>query len=176
MTVQVIAGDIAKIPADAIITAINSDGAWYGGIDGVLKRAAGDHFHARASAAMPLEDGMTVVAPGGNVTSLPFQNVVFVIDDLKQPLGNIIFLGLKAARDAGFKAVTLPTIRMGVMLGVVEKNRLDTVSAMVNGVRRFLESGGGLDITFVVYSDKETEALLSVAASQLNTTLSEVQS
>ena len=103
---------------------------------------------------------MTVVARGGNVTSLPFQNVVFVIDDLKQPLENIIFLGLKAARDAGFKAVTLPTIRMGVMLGAVEKTKLHTVSAMVNGVRRFLESGGGLEITFVVYSDQETKRLL----------------
>ena len=176
MTVQVIAGDIAKIPAEAIITAINSDGAWCQGIDGVLKRAAGDHFHARASAAMPLEDGMTVVARGVN-TTLPFQNVVFVIDDLKQPLGNIIFLGLKAARDAGFKAVTLPTIRMGVMLGVVEKTKQEAVDRMADGIERFvLQEGGQLDITFVVYSDKETEALLSAAASQLNTTLSEVQS
>ena len=176
MTVQVIAGDIAKIPSHAIITAINSDGAWYGGIDGVLKRAAGDHFHARASAAMPLEDGMTVVAPGGNVTSLPFRNVVFVIDDLKQPLGNIIFLGVQAAQAAGFKTVTLPTIRMGVMSGVVEKTKQEAVDRMADGIERFVLQGGQLDITFVVYSDKETEALLSAAASQLNTTLSEVQS
>ncbi len=161
MTVNVISGDISRVNSDAIITAINSGGMWFGGIDGVLKRAAGDYFHNQASAAMPLEDGMTVVARGGNVTNLPFQNVIFVVDDLKQPLEIIIFLGLKAARDAGFKAVTLPTIRMGVMLGAVEKSRLDTVSAMVNGVNLFNQSGGAdLDITFVVYSDQETKKLL----------------
>ena len=119
---------------------------------------------------------MTVVARGGNVTSLPFRNVVFVIDDLKQPLGNIIFLGLQAAQAAGFKTVTLPTIRMGVMSGVVEKTKQEAVDRMADGIERFVLQGGQLDITFVVYSDKETEALLSAAASQLNTTLSEVQS
>ncbi len=167
MTVQVIAGDIAKIPSHAIITAINSGGAWYGGIDGVLKRAAGDHFHAQASAAMPLEDGMTVVARGGNVTSLPFQNVVFIIDDLQQPLGNIVFNGLLAASNAGFASVTLPAIRTGVMLGRFERTKQAAVFAIGEGVRRFIRSGGDLDITFVVYSDRETQDLLSSTLLQL---------
>jgi hypothetical protein len=176
MTVQVIAGDISQVNSDAIITAINSGGMWFGGIDRVIQRVAGDHFHNRASAAMPLEDGMTVVARGGNVTNLPFQNVIFVVDDLQQPLGNIVFLGLQAAQAAGFKSVTIPTIRMGVMSGAVEKTKQEAVDRMADGIERFVLQGGQLDITFVVYSDKEVQALLSAAASQLNTTLSEVQS
>jgi O-acetyl-ADP-ribose deacetylase (regulator of RNase III) len=175
MTVNVISGDISRVHSDAIITAINSGGMWFGGIDGVLKRAAGNHFHNQASAAMPLEDGMTVVAPGGNVTNLPFQNVIFVVDDLQQPLGNIVFLGLQAAQAAGFKSVTIPTIRMGVMSGAVEKTKQEAVDRMADGIERFVLQGGQLDITFVVYSDMEVQALLSAAASQLNTTLSELQ-
>jgi len=159
MTVNVISGDISRVNSDALVTAINSSGAWFGGIDRVIQRVAGNHFHNQADALMPLSDGQTILASGNGTSQ--FQNVIFVVDDLKQPLEIIIFLGLKAARDAGFKAVTLPTIRMGVMLGAVEKSRLDTVSAMVNGVNLFNQSGGAdLDITFVVYSDQETKKLL----------------
>jgi O-acetyl-ADP-ribose deacetylase (regulator of RNase III) len=164
MTVQVIAGDIAKIPAGAIITAINSDGAWFGGIDRVIQRVAGNHFHDQARAVMPLSDGETVVAFGNGTSQ--FQNVVFVVDDLQQPLDNIVFHGLLAASDAGFKSVTLPAIRTGVMLGCFEKTKQAAVFAIGEGVRRFLEVGD-LNITFVVYSDRETQALLSAAVSLL---------
>jgi O-acetyl-ADP-ribose deacetylase (regulator of RNase III) len=164
MTVQVIAGDIAQIPADAIITAINSDGAWYGGIDGVLKRAAGNHFHDQARAVMPLSDGETVVAFGNGTSQ--FQNVIFVVDDVRQPLSGIVFNGLLAASNAGFKSVTLPAIRTGVMLGRFEKTKQEAVFSLGEGVRRFLEVGD-LNITFVVYSDRETQALLSAAVSLL---------
>lgn len=165
MTVQVIAGDIAKIPSHAIITAINSDGAWYGGIDGVLKRAAGNHFHDQADALMPLSDGQTIVASGNGTSQ--FQNVIFVVDDLQQPLGNIVFNGLLAASNAGFASVTLPAIRTGVMLGRFERTKQAAVFAIGEGVRRFIQSGGDLDITFVVYSDRETQDLLNSTLLQL---------
>jgi O-acetyl-ADP-ribose deacetylase (regulator of RNase III) len=165
MTVQVIAGDIAQIPADAIITAINSSGMWFGGIDGVLKRAAGNHFHDQADALMPLSDGQTILASGNGTSQ--FQNVIFVVDDVRQPLSGIVFNGLLAASNAGFKSVTLPAIRTGVMLGCFEKTKQAAVFAIGEGVRRFLESGGDLNITFVVYSDRETQDLLSSTFLQL---------
>jgi hypothetical protein len=62
------------------------------------------------------------------------------------------------------------------MSGAVEKTKQEAVDRMADGIERFVLQGGQLDITFVVYSDKEVQALLSAAASQLNTTLSEVQS
>jgi O-acetyl-ADP-ribose deacetylase (regulator of RNase III) len=170
----VISGDISRVNSDALVTAINSSGAWFGGIDRVIQRVAGNHFHDQADALMPLSDGQTILASGNGTSQ--FQNVIFVVDDLQQPLGNIVFLGLQAAQTAGFKSVTIPTIRMGVMTGVVEKTKQEAVDRMADGIERFVLQGGQLDITFVVYSDKEVQALLSAAASQLNTTLSEVQS
>lgn len=163
-SVAVVSGDITRTKADALITAINSGGMWFGGIDGVINRAAGNLFHQQAANAMPLKDGQTVVArSGGHAHDGAFANVVFVVDDLKRPLQEIIYSGLKAASNAGFKSVSLPTIRMGVMLGVVEKSVNEAVSEMTKGVRRFLGENSDTtlkSITFVVYNDPQTQSLL----------------
>lgn len=165
LQVQVLSGDVTKIKSDALITAINSGGAWFGGIDGVIQRVAGDLFHKQAKQAMPLTDGQAVVALRGNSAHRgDFTNIVFVVDDLERPLSQIIYAGLKAAMDAGFSTVTLPTIRMGVMFGAVEKTQGETVEEMFLAVKRFQQnysiSASVKVISFVVYNDPNTEALL----------------
>lgn len=159
-------GDIAQVSTDALITAINSEGMWFGGIDGVIQRAAGNLFHARAAASMPLTHEQAVIAYSGSRAHRgAFKNVVFVVDDLQGPLRNIVYQGLKAAHDAGFKTVTLPTIRMGVMLGAVEKTQTEALNEMTQGVRTFLlETPEGLDrITFVVYNNPDLKRELESA-------------
>jgi O-acetyl-ADP-ribose deacetylase (regulator of RNase III) len=162
--IWVISGDISSVNADALITAVNSSGMWFGGIDGVINRVAGDLFHSQAKKAMPLQDGQTIIAhSNGHAHSGAFTNVVFVIDDLERPLRQVIYNGLKAASDSGFKKVSLPTVRMGVMLGVVEKSIDEAVDEMSNGVLEFFEKNPDTsleDITFVVYNDPDTQDLL----------------
>ncbi len=47
MYISVLYGDIARIPSQALITAINSEEwNWTGAIDFVIQRAAGAHFHS----------------------------------------------------------------------------------------------------------------------------------
>ncbi|MBI5003644.1 macro domain-containing protein [Candidatus Kaiserbacteria bacterium] len=158
--VKVASGDIARVQADALITAINSGGAWFGGIDAVINRVAGNLFHDQAGKAMPLKDGQTVVALSNNSAhDGAFKNVVFVVDDLKQSLHQVIYNGLRSASESGFRKVSLPTIRMGFTLGVVEKDIGEAVDEMVRGVRAFLAEHPGTpieDITFVVYKDLDT--------------------
>lgn len=162
--VHVISGDLAQIKADALITAVNSGGMWFGGIDGAIMRVAGKLFHNQVLQALPLQDGATVIAKSdGKKHNGEFSNVVFVIDNLKGPLSTVIFNGLVTASKAGFKSVTLPTIRMGVMLGVVEKNKEEAVGEMVGGVARFFDENPKTaieNITFVVYLDPDTQELL----------------
>lgn len=162
--VLALSGDIARVKADALITAINSSGVWLGGIDGVIGRVAGDLFHAQAAALKPLQDGQTIVARSGqHAHSGAFTNVVFVVDDLEKPLRTIVHNGLKAASDAGFKTVTLPTIRMGMMLGEVEKSADEAVREMAAGVSEFLTGNPETPlktIAFVVYNDATTQDLL----------------
>ena len=108
--------------SSAIITAINSGGAWFGGIDGAIQNVAGNMFHAQAAANMPLTDLQTIVAEGhSNGHQGRFDNVVFVVDDLQSPLEDVVYEGLKAAHKQKYPVVSLPTIRMGVMLGAVEQ-------------------------------------------------------
>lgn len=160
MKIKVQNGDITKIKSDAIITAINSGGAWFGGIDNAIRRSRGAIFHDQARRMMPLKDGDTIIAK--DLSSTSFSNVVFVVDDLEQPLQNVIYTGLKAAMNAGFKTITLPTIRMGVMLGVVEKSMSEAVDEMVTGVSRHIKQFGNVfdEITFVTYNEPAINKLL----------------
>ena len=94
----VVLGDITQIPTDAIMTAINSGGLWFGGIDGAIQRVAGNHYHAQAAEAMPLSDLQTVVARGNASKHMgKFNDVVFVVDDLESSLDKVVYTGLEAA-------------------------------------------------------------------------------
>lgn len=156
-------GDIAQLSADAMITAINSGGLWFGGIDGVIQRAAGEQFHVQASRKMPLEHGQTVVARATAPHSGKWGDVVFVVDDLASPLGSIVERALTAASAAGYQTVSLPAIRTGVMLGVVEKDAKQAVQELLQGVERFAERDGGSlrEIHFCVFRDPTVLKLLS---------------
>ena len=163
INVCVVSGDISRVKSDALITTINSGGMWFGGIDGVIQRAAGNLFHSQAAKALPLIDGQTIIAHNNDhAHDGAFTNVVFVVDDLIQTLADIIFEGLAAADRAGFTTVTLPTIRMGVMLGVVEKSAEEAVVAMKVGVRNFVKRNPTSirNITFVVYNDPKILSLI----------------
>jgi len=43
---RVIDGDVTSVKADAVVTLINSGGAWFGGVDGAIMRVAGMHYQA----------------------------------------------------------------------------------------------------------------------------------
>lgn len=166
-----ITGDLTQTTCDAIITAVNSGGWWFGGIDGAIQRVAGDLFHSQVRSALPLEHGQTVVAKSNGSTHRGnFKNVVFVIDDLHGPLSQVIYNGLEAASKAGFKSVCLPTIRMGVMLSVVEKSREEATDEMLLGVAQFFGENPKTSIdhvTFVVYVDPETQERLQAGLQAL---------
>ena len=171
--ISVIAGDIAQVEADALITAINPGGSWWGGIDGVIQRAAGGYFHAQAAASRPLTDGKAIVAtgPGGTLLEAAqgitnkgkFKNVVFVVDALELPLIEIVLNALTAADNAGYKTVSLPTVRMGVMAGVVE-SREEAIKALASVAKSFLKNAQNVEtINIVVYNDEDTKQQLNEA-------------
>src|SRR3989338_9703456 len=155
--IYVYQGDITRIPADALITAINSGGMWFGGIDGDIQRVAGNHYHSQASKAMPLQNLQTVIARGGARPDrkIGFRDVVFVVDDLQSPLDEVVYTGLEAASE--YKSVTIPTIRLGVMQGIIEKTPQEAIARMADGVNDFLDKYAEItkleNIKFVVYNN-----------------------
>lgn len=163
--VDVFSGDITKYEAAGLVTAINSGGMWFGGIDGAIQRVAGDMFHHQARAAMPLSDGQVVFARAMDGHDGRFSGVLFVVDDLKRPLREIVGAGLREAESQGLETLTLPTIRMGVMLGVCEPTREAALDEMALAVREFTASlwTSVRRISFVVYNDPDSEQYLKTA-------------
>lgn len=161
MKIQVISGNLSAIKADVLITAINSGGMWFGAIDRLIQSVAGGLFHNQASQEK-LNDGQAYFTPGNITNQGSFTNVIFVVDDLKKNLHQIILAGLKEAEKQGLKSVTLPTIRMGVMLGVVEKSEDEALEEMARAIRLFESSrpSSVKTITFVVYQNPKIEAKL----------------
>lgn len=77
-----------------------------------------------------------------------------------------MYNGLVAASNAGLKSVSLPTIIMDMVFGVVEKIVDEVVSEMTRGVRKFLGENSDTmlkSITFVVYNDPKAQLLLQKA-------------
>lgn len=157
MIKTIIAGDISKVESNAIITAINSSGMWFGGIDGVIQRVVGNHFHSQASNKMPIKNEDVIFAKGKGTSA--FENVIFVVDDLQSPLRNIIYNGLIEANKNQCKVVSIPAIRTGVMLGEVEKNMKEAVHEIATGIKNFenefSNSTNIEEVIFVVYQNPD---------------------
>lgn len=171
LKVNVVSGDISKVKSDSMITAINSSGMWFGGIDGVIRRTKGNIFHSSLASKGNLVEGVSYFIPGTSSHD-SFENVIFVIDNLKLRLHEIVLSGLNSAERNQQEKITLPTIRMGVMLGVVEKNEDEAIDEMVEGVEMFKKQTPFFvkEIKFVVYNNPE---LVEKLRKRFNTTESE---
>ncbi len=162
----VINGDITQIPTDAIMTAINSGGLWFGGIDRTIQRVAGGRYHSQAAARMPLSNLQSIVAKGNKANhNGQFNDVVFVVDNLQSPLEQVVYKGLETADKESYKKILLPAIRMGVMAGEVEKTPEEAVSRIGEGINSFMKKYGKntqlKNITFVIYNDMKTAEKLA---------------
>ena len=166
-TVKVQLGDITCVPAEGLITAVNSEGMWGGAIDRAIYGAAGQQYHRSARMLLGRSDGRTLVARPQHDHEGAFGNVVFVVDDLRIPLYEILTAALRAADEAGLSSVTIPAMRMGVMMsmgGSPEEKIADMAWAALD----FQEKAKNLkSLTFVIYGDPVTcEALKREIASR----------
>lgn len=154
--IYTVEGDITQLPSDALMTGINSGRIWDGGIDRAIQRVAGDMYHSQALRAPHLRDLQTVVAKKTGDHSGKFQDVVFVVDDLQSPLDKVVYAGLEAASDEGYKSLSVPSLRMGVMAGFVESPQ-QAIRRMADGLSRFVADHGAKtnleDIRVVVYNN-----------------------
>ena len=136
------------------------------GVDGAIKRSAGEQYHSQASAAGPLRDLQTIVAKGNSKDHRgEFDDVVFVVDNLRASLDKIVYNGLEASHEEGHSKILIPSIRMGVMAGVVEKTPTEAVNKLGSGIAAFMKEYGSKtqlkNITFVIYGDTKTLGQLS---------------
>jgi O-acetyl-ADP-ribose deacetylase (regulator of RNase III) len=175
--VSVTCGDITRVTGDAVMTLINSrKNNWYGGVDLALKRVAGERYYEQAAREADrggLRDSQVVIASGSAQQHQgAFDHVVFVVNDLVRPLGDLVVAGIAAAA-AGIRRIALPAMRTGVMLGSYEPTVLAAAREMHRGVNQFFAQGGPV-MAIVVYHNSlaqealQQELLCSGPAAQLN--------
>jgi O-acetyl-ADP-ribose deacetylase (regulator of RNase III) len=168
--ISVVGGDITQVPADALVTAINSGGMWFGGIDRAIQRSSGGMFHAQAQAEMPLKDGHIVYAPARGSHDGKFESVLFIIDDLSTPLYDLVGRALDAVNEHQLRRISIPAIRTGVMAGVVESHG-EALNALAEAILDFVVANPQSlsEINIVVYDNQaDVDYLLSVfSASKL---------
>jgi len=169
LTFDIVQGDIAQVPADALITAIGSSGQWYGGVDNAIKAVAGEMFHHQATMALPFGDRRALLATGGPANRGKFKNVLFVVDDLNRPLNEIVMRALRAADAFQMSTVTLPAIRTGHALGEYEPTAQLAVQRLIQGLRDFKVSNPRKvrSVRFVIYNDPQTVSLLTQGLKQI---------
>lgn len=172
MKVNIVSGDISALRSEAIITAINySPLFWCGMVDGVIIRLAGKVFHIQLMNNLEdLSDGQAFLAKGLEDSELNFSNVIFVIDELNYSLHEIILAGLQEAEKNHLKTVSIPAIRMGVMLGEVEKTEEEVIEQMAMAIKLFLSSNPVFvkEINFVIYNNQEFMEKLDSGLRRLN--------
>ena len=121
---------------------------------------AGGQYHEQAQALLGQEDGQVLIASTTEPHSGAFEKVVFVVDNMALPLYDILSAGLEAAEEAGLVSVTVPAMRLGVLLnagGSPESKLAD----MVRAVNEFRGKARSMRlISFVIFRDPDTfEAL-----------------
>lgn len=156
--VNVVEGDITwSVKCDAIITAINPFGDWFGGVDFAIRRSAGTGFHSQARELLStkgLNDGQVFIAKGDD-TDRNFKDVIFVVDDVVQPLSKITLAALEKANEAGYTSVAMPLMRTGVARGIMEETLSEVILQIYKGITQFQEEyGSDMQISIVVYNNR----------------------
>jgi O-acetyl-ADP-ribose deacetylase (regulator of RNase III) len=166
--VTVVDGDITQIKADALITAINSSGLWWGGIDSAIQRVSGTMFHKQAAAQMPLRDGQVIFAPATLLHNGRFDNVIFVIDELERSVDQLVRAALDEADARSLATVSIPTLRTGVMVGVYETHG-EALGGLAIAIDEFVRANPShiQEISVVVYNNSADKNLLAGMLNEL---------
>lgn len=158
-------GDIAFAQVEAIVTLINPLGDWYGRVDRVIKRVAGNHYHAVPRSFLMgrgLNDLETIVAYGNHENHEGgFDHVIFVVDALEAPLNMLVTKALETARREGFESIAFPAFRLGAAMGQLEQSEVEVARQVNLALRSFEEGDKDLDVHVVIYNNPELQSLFS---------------
>lgn len=164
--IEVIEGDIARVPADAIVNAANNY-LWMGaGVAGALKRAGGEEIEREAVSKGPIPVGEAVVTGAGR---LPAQYVIHAAamgQDLTPSAETIQQATLNALRQAeklGVQSVSLPALGTGVGGFPLE----EAAKIMVEVVKNFLPQAQHLKkVIFVLYGQESFSVFRRVVSGE----------
>ncbi|MGM0509282.1 MAG: hypothetical protein ACQERZ_09015 [Fusobacteriota bacterium] len=173
---EIVRGDVCDVKAQALITAVDSGGLWCGQVDEAIRKGIGSYYHDGLINKMkvhngPFWDGEVVIIEGDEENTPKFKDIIFVIDDFKKPLHEILEGAINKAIKTGYKKVILSAIRTGESFGKVEKSIEEVVNEVKESLKHIYRkhSGFPLDkIKFIAYNNREYEKELVKIFKDLN--------
>jgi O-acetyl-ADP-ribose deacetylase (regulator of RNase III) len=161
--VEVVEGDIARLPVDAIVNAAN-DRLWMGaGVAGAIKRAGGEEIEREAIAKGPVEVGDAVATGAGRLPARWVIHGAVMGQDLRtdeDAIRRTTRRSLEVADELGAETVALPALGTGVggfPLDRCARAMADVVTAYEpHSLRR---------VVFAVFGDEARQAFETALAS-----------
>lgn len=152
---ELLQGDITRLPVDAIVNAANRSLLGGGGVDGAIHRAAGPQLLAECKTLNGCETGQAKITAGYR---LPARHVIHTVGPVyrqrpqdSQLLASCYQRSLELAVAHSLKTVAFPAISCGVYGYPPEK----ACAIAVETVKDFLQQNDDLKkVLFVVYADE----------------------
>ena len=120
-TLEVVRGDLLKLPVDAIVNAANGRLAHGGGVAAIISRAAGHALQEECDLLVeqkgPFPTGSAVVSTAGK---LPFKGVIHAVGprhgegDEERKLERALVAAFALARERGWRTVAFPAVSAGI--------------------------------------------------------------
>ena len=162
MRISYIQSDICQVPASTLITLINSNGHWNGGVDNAIYQSSGLMFHSQVAdltRGAKMADNTSIFVRQTGFHKGEMGSVLFVVDDLKNKLSALVKTGLDEADRQFMSTVIIPVFRTGKMLGIIEESVEDVIQEIIKGIEIHLRGIGGLsrinNVTIVVAPDND---------------------
>lgn len=163
MDVEVVEGDIARLPVDAIVNAAN-DRLWMGaGVAGAIKRAGGDEIEREAMANGTIDVGDAVATGAGRLHARWVIHGAVMGQDLRTD-DNMIRRTtrrcLELADELGAETIALPALGTGV-----GGFPLDRCAQAMTDVVTAYEPRSLRRVVFAVFGDEARQAFETALAS-----------
>lgn len=166
---------VCEVVSDSLITAVDSKGIWCGQVDVAIRENIGDYYHQALlghitqKSGMPMfEDGQVLEIKGEENHKGPFDNIIFVIDDVKKPLSEIIYNGLAKANKEGTKIVTMSCIRAGESYGKKETSFEEMATEVYKGIKLLLNNEPEINIKRLLMLTYDNYIYQSLLLKQFN--------
>lgn len=112
---------ITALPADGIITLLYTRADGPSDTDEAIMSLANDHFHHRAEKALPLSDGTAFNVRRTQMYNIRFDNVIFVVDEGKLSVDQIVYNALMVADKEHMRVVSIGIPRCNSKKAIVFK-------------------------------------------------------
>jgi hypothetical protein len=108
--------DITQVQADVLITAVPSTlwGPWTSDVDEAICKSSKWGFHLQLVNDKPLRDGQLILATNRGYHGGKFDNVLFIVDDCKQSVYNLVMASLKEAERRKISSISIFNIRTNI--------------------------------------------------------------